>query len=94
MTDNDQWLVSEEIEEQPKSHEYDKDDEGDRELEEAEKENKEHGHGVVHTKVADVDSNAVNHVREAAEEAERSKIEHELPWAASSETGLDSLLGV
>ncbi|KAK4267330.1 hypothetical protein QN277_024124 [Acacia crassicarpa] len=90
---NDQRLVAEEIEEQPKSHEYDEDDEGDRVPEEAEEENKEHDHGVVHTEVADVDSNAGNRVREAAGEAERSEIEHELPWAASSETGFDSLLG-
>lgn len=86
-------LVAEEVEEEPGGHHDDEDDERDRVPEEAEEEDQQHHDRVVHPEVGDVRSDSPEDLAERRREVEGSEVEHELPWPASAEAGLDALLG-
>lgn len=60
---------------------------------EAEKENKQHDDGVVHSEVGDVGADPSQGVAEVGGEAEGVKAEHDIPWAAGAEAGFDPLSG-
>lgn len=91
IAEEDQRLISKEIEEQPNGEHGGEDDEGDRMPEEAQEENQEDDNDIIHTEVGDVGFDARESVAEVERESEGVEIEHEPPWNASGEAGFETL---
>jgi len=86
-------LIAEEVEEEPRRHEHHEHDQRYRMPEETEEEHDEHHDGVVHLEVGDVLPHAPQGVGETAGKGKGVEVEHDLPWAARGEPLLHTLLG-
>lgn len=81
--EDNEWVIPQEVEEEPCEHHDEKDDQGDGVPEEADEDDQEDDDGVVHAEVAQVGSDSDVGFADAMRDADGVSVDHLLPWSTS-----------